>query len=182
MKWYVTAVAAVFSFSLMSQSMTLDANKSKMVIKGTSTIHDWESKVETINSTGAATKGETLTITSINLTVPVKSIKSGKSGMDKKTYEALKVKENPNITFTVSSPVSVKNGKASFKGKLNIAGHEKEVIIPTTVTENVSTVNVKGSISLKMSSFNMEPVTAMLGTIKAGDEIIVEFNLAYQLK
>lgn len=182
MKWFVTAVATVFSFSLMSQSMTLDVNKSKMVVKGTSTIHDWESKVETIKSNGTATQSETLIINSLHLTVPVKSIKSGKSGMDKKTFEALKEKKNPNITFTVSSPVTVNNGKASFKGKLKIAGHEKEVTIPTTVSKNGNSVTVKGSYTLKMSSFNMEPVTAMLGTVKAGDEITVEFNLAYQLK
>ena len=51
---WVSKTNSLISFANIA--MTLDANKSKMVIKGTSTIHDWESKVETINSTGLQPK------------------------------------------------------------------------------------------------------------------------------
>jgi hypothetical protein len=34
-----------------------------------------------------------------------------------------------------------------------------------------------GSHSLKMTDYKMKPPTAMMGTIKVGDEVTVKFNL-----
>jgi hypothetical protein len=39
---------------------------------------------------------------------------------------------------------------------------------------------VKGTATLLMTDYNMEPPTAMFGTVKAGDEIKVTINLKLQ--
>jgi hypothetical protein len=63
-----------------------------MFVDGTSSLHDWTETVEQMTGNlDAEISGATISkITSARVTIPVKSIKSGKGGMDDNTYKALK--------------------------------------------------------------------------------------------
>ena len=72
---------------------------SNVLIKGTSTLHNWESVVEKTEATLIINNLNDIGIETLNVKVAVFSIKSGKKTMDKLTYKALKGKEHPMITF-----------------------------------------------------------------------------------
>lgn len=147
--------------------------KSDMTLSGTSSLHDWESTVETeqMDVTMHIEDADPLLLGHLRLEIPVKSIKSGKSIMDKKTYEALKSSKFPAISYEVEV-FDYNNGEViASDGKLKVAGEER--LVPVTALyskENNSRImTFQGSVSFKMTDFNIEPPTAMLGTLKTGE-------------
>ena len=39
---------------------------------------------------------------------------------------------------------------------------------------------VKGEVPLKMSDFGIDPPTAMMGTLKTGNEVVIKYNLEFE--
>lgn len=159
-------------------ALSLD-KKSSMAINGTSTLHDWESDVETINLKGTATieNGKLKSIESLYLTVPVKSIKSGKGGMDKKTYEALKDDLFSQIKFDITS-ASINNKFINGEGKLTVAGKTKVIRFnPEYNYVGSSTIRIKGYEEIDMTDYNIEPPEALLGSVVAGKNVQIHYDL-----
>lgn len=175
-----------------SAEYTLDEANSSIVITGTSTIHDWEADVEEM-STNISLAPEMITqdsmanpVSSFSLTVPVESIESGKGGMNRKIYGALKEDDHPNIMFNFSSATladtvnTPENFTINVTGNLNIAGHVEEVTFPvkgTKVGEN--SYRFEGSYGLNMKDYNVDPPSAVFGTIKSGEEVDINFNVLF---
>jgi polyisoprenoid-binding protein YceI len=164
------------------QSIKVVPTESKMSVEGTSTIHDWEMDTKAIKgSANFIIAGDQLEITNTNISLKAAELKSDNSGLDDKAHEALKVKKHPSITFTQTDKITVKtNGTAfsgSVRGNLTIAGETKVVTIPISGNIAQNNLKVSGKTVLKMTHFNMEPPRAMLGTIRAGDEITVNFEV-----
>ena len=159
----------------------LDVQNSSMLIKGTSTIHDWEMKVEDINS-AFSLQSENIfqdKLIAGNLLVNVEDIKSEHSLMDKKTYEALKREAFPQIKARVVKAEQSQNS-GIVHVELTIAGKTKTVTEAVQLTDlGNGKVEVKGVLKMKMSEYDVEPPVALMGTIKTADEIKVEFNLVY---
>lgn len=157
----------------------------KMVINGTSTLHDWEAPLNDMKARADFTVvGTELTgLTAFWVECDVKSIKSEKGeSMDEKIYEALKSEENPKIIYNLTSVKSLSKKGSDFVletvGTLKVAG--KTVTIDMTVTAKV---NANGEVvfsaekKLKMSQFDMDRPSAMLGVIKAGDDVSISFDV-----
>jgi polyisoprenoid-binding protein YceI len=165
-----------------------------MTISGTSTIHDWTSKVNEIN--GTYILNESITekklpksgsiVESVKIEIPVLSIESPRGAtMDNKTYNALKSEEHPNIIFEVTqdqikSITDPKSDKFQLDvtGNLSIAGHTKQISLildGQKVDEN--TLKFKGSIPIDMIAYDVEPPTAMFGQIKTGKDVTIDFEL-----
>lgn len=156
--------------------------KSKMSILGTSTIHDWESAVTQLEGNAIIlTDGQIIeSIENLNFLVPVLSIESGNAIMDGKTHTALKYKTHPNIQYKLKA-LNFKNGKLlKSKGLLTVAGVTREVDFPVECIVDGSQVNIVGKINFKMTDFNVDPPTALLGTLKTGDDIIISFNINFR--
>jgi polyisoprenoid-binding protein YceI len=174
MKSVFLAFALLLVSTSVSQAQALPfASTSKMWVDGTSTVHDWTVDVERVSGTlfQNGTK-----IDSVKITVPVNSMKSGKSGMDDKVYEALKSSRFPNISI-IGKNIDLSSGSAVVQASVTIAGATKTV--PVTVKRTVagSVATYTGSVNLKMTDFRVSPPTAMLGAIKAGDAITLRFDL-----
>lgn len=168
----------------VSKNKVLDIKlPSSVVIKGSSTLHDWESIVEKTEAQLIVNNLKDVNIETLNVTVEVLSIKSGKRIMDKLTYKALKAEEFPLITFIFKKGeiMSQDNVYIDIKlnGDLSIAGVTKNVNVLTKINKNGKNVVLTGSYQLKMTSFGVEPPTALLGTIKTGDDITIEFSLKF---
>ncbi len=159
----------------------LDNASSDMSIFGTSTLHDWESDVEEVaGMVSLTTEGDQLKeLADLSITITVKSIKSGKSGMDKNTYNALNEKEFPSITYVLESVGNVTDKDVRTTGKLSIAGttNSKE-LISQYVIEGES-ISFNGAITFNMTEFNIDPPTALMGTIKTGDEVTIEYDVIF---
>ncbi len=149
-------------------------SQSTMTILGTSSLHDWESKVGDFAVSG--TMGENL-ITNLKVEVNVKSIKSGKSIMDDKTYDALKSEKFPTVYFTAES-LALSGSKAEGLGVLTLAGVSRTISLEAqTTTKGAGTVQVNGEVSIKMSEYGIDPPTAMFGSLTTGDQVTIQYQL-----
>lgn len=163
----------------------LDKTASKITILGTSSVHDWEVEVSEFKCDATiSTAGTSVTITKVNVVCEVKDVESDNRIMTGKIYKALDGDKHPQISFTASETVTVSTGsEANIKGKLTIAGQTKEVTLPFKLTtENGSVVKAEGKLPLKMSDFKIDPPTAMMGALKTGDAIELNYNVVLNKK
>lgn len=166
---------------LAQERFTID-EKSEMVIKGTSTLHDWETKATELNGSGVFDiKNQTIaSIDNFKLLIPVRSLEGSKKGMDNKIYEALKADKAPNIDFELSSIDQVSSDKIVVSGKMTVAGKSKNVKLESSYKIENGSLHVNGTHAMKMTEFDVAPPTAMMGAIKAGDQVQIEYNLILQ--
>ncbi len=157
----------------------------KMVIEGTSNIHDWS--MESSSATGSAviTTNPTHSLTelaNVNFSVPVETLKSEKSGLDKNAYKALKTDKFKSIAFnavkTTITPAGGNNYSIASAGRLTISGVARDVTITATgVMAADKSIAVKGAYKLKMTDYSVEPPSLMFGAIKTADEVTLRYDI-----
>lgn len=176
----LAAVLAVTSLATTAQvQYKLDSKNSSILVKGTSTIHDWEMIVKAPTSSFTLQEDQSLErLTSGSFTVAVASIESDKNIMNKKAWEALKEKKFPQIKAKLLQ-VSQNGNSGTVQMELNIAGKTQKITDDFKFTNGSGKIQIEGVLDLKMTDFGVEPPTAMMGTIKTGDEIKVEYKLVY---
>ncbi|MEX2603711.1 MAG: YceI family protein [Gracilimonas sp.] len=175
----------ILSFSvttLNAQNYSIVTDNSDVIIMGTSNVHDWESSAEEFS--GSATieleDDSLVSISALEFVVLVDGIKSGKGGMDDKTYDALNKKKYPNIKFILTDIAEIKDTTLIANGKLTIAGVTKTIQMEVNyeVLPN-GTVSFKGTEPIKMTDYKVDPPKAMFGAIKAGDNVEVTFDAKF---
>lgn len=158
---------------------------STMTIDGTSTLHDWEMKaVDLKGNMNVDLYADSLDIKNLQLTVPVNALKSGKGPMDRNAYKALKEDKFPNIKYELISISKVQAvGKDQFKattrGSLTVAGVKRILNIPIQVKVLPNGIELSGVTTFKMSSFQVEAPSFMMGTVTTGDQITINFSINY---
>jgi polyisoprenoid-binding protein YceI len=187
MKTIIKKTFGVLTFLILGvsvnaqKSYTLDA-KSNFSVSGTSTLHDWTMKSET--ATGSAnltvTGSKLDKITSLTVTLPAETIKSEKKSMDKVAYEALKTKANKDIKYVLKSAEKVNETTWNLTGTYTIAGVSKEIKTQVKSAVTNGTVSLKGTNNITFKEFGMKSPTAMLGTIKTGENLTVKFNINFK--
>lgn len=155
----------------------VDVQNSSVIITGTSTLHDWEMDVEDFSGNVNLPAENTYDqLTSGGFTLNVESIKSEHSLMNKKTYEALKEDDFPQITAKL---VKADSGNAQIE--LTIAGKTKTISDDYQLKDlDNGKFQVTGELDIKLSDFDVEPPVALMGTIKTGNDVKVKYNLVYQ--
>ena len=179
----MTTILIIFlsTVVVIAQSSFEIASNSSMSILGTSNLHDWESDVCKLigNASIYLIDHQIENIENLSFTIPVESIESGNYIMNGKTYVALKHKEHPNIKYQLTQ-FEIENGKViKSKGLLTVAGVTKELDFPVKCAVTNKDVNVTGAITFKMTDFNVSPPTALLGTLKTGDEVTISFSINF---
>ncbi|MFH0843615.1 MAG: YceI family protein [Bacteroidota bacterium] len=184
----ILLIAAISGQSLIAegQRFVLSGDGTFIAIKGTSSLHDWEMNLEASNSVfqlnrdGNVIKG----IENVSFSCRATDIKSEYSLMDKKTRDALKADEYPEIKFSsISGTTKVARDNTftgNLYGRLFVAGNTRDVSIPFkgTFTDS-NTIKITASAELTLTSFNITPPTAMMGALKTGDQISVLFSLHF---
>jgi len=176
---FTAALLFAFSYSAFSQ-YKVNNSKSTMTIDGSSNVHDWQENVETINGNmNALIEGTQLqSIQTLTLSIPVNSIKSGKSTMDKNTYKAMNADVHPTISYRLKS-AAINGNKATLEGTLTINGVAKVVKFTADCTANASGIALKGSYSFLMTDFKIDPPVAMMGAMKTGNDVKLNFNVLF---
>jgi len=182
-KGFVSVMAMFFlmTYSAVSQEYVLNNSNSKLSVAGTSSLHDWEIVANDIKGSVTLNQPE-VTVKNLRIEVVSESLKSGKNGMDKNTYKALKTKEFKTIVFEfleVKDFVKQTDGKykVSVVGNLKVAGVTKKTTVNFIMTVKDNTVNLTGEKTFKMTDHKIDPPKALLGTITTGDEITIKFNV-----
>lgn len=165
----------------------LDNSSSSLVVEGTSSFHDWEMEANDLKSSIVLRFNENTltTIEDVDFVSPAKKILSDNSIMNSKTHDALKVDKNPEIIFTLKSvnrlDVNGNSISGVVTGILKIAGIARTIQINFSGWMNPDhLVTLSGTVPIKMSDFNIDPPTAMLGALKTGDDIKVHFEVLYK--
>jgi len=153
----------------------------ELTVSGTSTLHDWEMVSEEARGSGAfqIEAGQIAGIRSVQVTMPARSLKSGKTVMDNNAYEALKVDAHPEIMFQLEQLTRQEKGKLDAKGHLKIAGVSREVLFTCSYRLEEGKVHLNGKTNFRLTDYDIEPPTAVLGTIKTGNEVEITFNVIF---
>lgn len=166
--------------SIAQETLTLDT-KPTLTISGTSSLHDWDMTSTTATGKLVAVKeGAKLDkINTLVIEMPAESIKSGKSGMDKNAYKALKTEQNKTIKFELKQASKTASGW-NLKGNFTIAGVTKEVTIPVKETATTGKNTLTGDYNFKLTDYKITPPTAVMGTIKTGDAVKISFTISFK--
>ena len=163
---------------------------SKVKVDGTSTVHDWTVESQLLKGTmevpadfasnpAAAAKG-----TKVEVTIPVRSLKSGKTAMNNIMWEAMKMKDHPNIVYKLielTPKAGAQGTSAQFdaKGTLTVAGVTRTNTMPVTIEKTGDNkAKATGTTTVKMTDFGIKPPapTVGLGFIKTGDDVKIAFE------
>lgn len=121
----------------------------------------------------------------ITVGIKVDGFECGRSRMNRDLKEALNSDEFPEITFTLKNattltvPDETNNGfEIEVEGSLTVAGITREIAFRSQgyYLED-GRIRATGNKIIKMTDFNIEPPTALLGLVKADDDLRVRFDL-----
>lgn len=189
----VISAGEAFSF----QSTFVPVNESRLWIEGSSNVNQFECQAEEYQ--GEATVPETENESSsypvaqanetlfLKLDIRVDSIECGKRKMNHDLQKALKAEQYPEISFLfqeaniLDEPNLNQNEdvfKLQVKGLLTVAGTTKEISFSTEAHYiNERRVRARGGTTINMTDFGVEPPTALMGLIRANEELTVNFDL-----
>lgn len=176
---------AFYSNILLSQSI-LKSNvaKSDLIVKGTSSMHDWVMTAEKFNCSVAVNNtGDSYVIKDINFNCN-SSLKSDNSIMDKKASDALNANEFKSIQFGSKEVIAINSSnlksEGTLQGELKLKGITKKISLPYKgELDELGNLNITGTLKLKMTEFGITPPTALMGSLKTGDEVIVSFKIVF---
>lgn len=165
---------------LQAQSLKINPKTSTMTIYGTTNVHNFKSKVEQMK--GELLLNNSKQIKSLVVEIPVNSIKSGEKLMDKKTYETFNDSKYPTISFQLieasSLQITGENITVTVTGDLTMAGVTRKISFKTSGKSlKPGIYEFKGNIPLKMTDFKMKPPTMMLGVMKVGDALTLQYDV-----
>jgi polyisoprenoid-binding protein YceI len=161
---------------------------SDIKVLGTSNLHDWKMKAQntSVNAKFDLKPGtnQLSDISALSFTMPVKGLKSDENLMDTRAYSTLKADKHGQIAFNMSSAVITPGANNQYvvkaSGNLTISGVTKPVtLVANGVVNPDKTITITGAQKIKMSEFGVKPPTFMLGALKVGDVVTVEYNLKF---
>jgi polyisoprenoid-binding protein YceI len=92
--------------------------------------------------------------------------------------DVLRISEFPMITFESTGVTGESAGKFRVNGRLTIRGKTSPVVIPVTVLRlEDGTYRVTGTYKFKQTTFGIEPIRLMGGTVRVKDEVRTEWEL-----
>lgn len=178
MKNLLFTLFVVFGINLgLSQENYMLSPESVLTVDGTSTLHDW---MVTANTFSGSLNIDAQVFKEISFEADVAGIKSTRGAtMDKKTHNALKKEEHPKVMFSATDVTFSEGDNQSISGKLNVAGVEKDVVITASIKNSSGNIQLTGNYKITLQEYNMEPPTAMFGSIVVGDDVTVNFDLVF---
>lgn len=178
------AVQAQTSFQLQPES--------RVWIDGSSNVNKFTCEAEAVRGNGRAQvpggvrQASTAPVRSTaQLNIPVRSFDCGQKRMNADMQKALKASAHPEVRYTlvsaevISVPATASGWyKIKTTGTLTIAGVEAPVEVIAEGRQIADGLfRIKAQKPMRMSTFGVTPPTALLGMVKANDNITVRFDL-----
>jgi hypothetical protein len=172
--------------------------QSSVRVDGTSNVHDWNVKgisiggqitfkAEVAADASAKQLREAIVAkpaATADVKIEVKNLESGKKDMDKKMYEAMNADRVPTIQYQLKELALMDDARADQQvfdawtsGTLTINNVARDLKMPMRLTVvDAQHLRISGETALKMTDFKVKPPTALLGAIRSGDRIKVQFE------
>jgi polyisoprenoid-binding protein YceI len=169
------------------QSVKLIPAESRITIKGTSNLHDWEENVGNFNVSLSLKiiNSEIQGIENVRLVCKSNSIASEYAIMTNKTMEALKTDKYPDIVFTMESVENLKSvsekSSGTVTGYLTLAGSTQRIRVVFNGQVSNNRIVISGNKDINMNDFKIKPPTAILGTLKTDETVVISFQLCFRL-
>ena len=150
-------------------------------VSGTSTIRGWSCSASGVlaltSGTGSSqpAPGFANGLQTATVTVPVKGFKCPNDEMTQHLLEAMKADKFSEIVYRLEK-YEVTGGQVQATGTLTITGATQPVIVPVALKASAQGVQIEGSTRLDMTKFGVEPPVVMLGLLKVGPQIRIEFK------
>lgn len=122
---------------------------------------------------------------SLEIQIPVETLNCGRNRMNRDLYEALQGDKHESIRFEYLQADLLEKTvrldtplRLQVQGLLTVAGTKREITFEAEgqLLGN-GIVMVKGSKQIRMTDYNVTPPTALLGLVKAQDELTVHFDI-----
>lgn len=182
-----------FGEKVYSQTTYTPDSSSRLWIEGRSNVNEFECLAKQYSAEAAFINSddqiefqrEEQEQVFLQVEIRVDGFECGKNRMNRDLQEALKSSEFPEITFMFNSAeildMPTENDQAfqlQVRGSLTVAGNTRDVQFNARAyfleTHKVRAI---GNTTINMSDFDVTPPTALMGLIKADDELTVNFDL-----
>lgn len=182
---FLLSIGLIFG-TVFAQDITINQEKSRLWIEGSSNVNNFQCRAARYNTqVQPPTKDTTV---QVEVDVAVEGFDCGKRRMNRDLYETLLSNRHPFISFeyinTESMTYSGETDRYDLmvNGTLTVAGHTNNITFPLTaeLLED-GTIRAIGQTDLKMTAYNVEPPSALLGLVRVNDELTVHFELIASL-
>jgi polyisoprenoid-binding protein YceI len=183
------------ALSVLGQSYSVSPN-SQLQIEGASSLNSFTCLAGEIKGSGtmmAASRGADMNAKGVTLTIPIKHLDCQNRRMNSDLNDALKGDAFPNIHFKLiavepipsSDPQNATGPSSQARshtvkalGSLSLAGVTKTVSVEVEgYTDSSGKIHGMGAVPFLMTDFGVTPPTALLGLVKARNEITIRFHL-----
>jgi len=188
-------LALVFATgSLFAQDQVLTLNSDyEVIIDGTSNARDWDAKVTQIDAEFVLNgfEGNDLStlqpehFKTLKINMSAQSIDADGRRLTRNIHDYIKADDHPTITFELTEIKSV-NGSGNTaeieaEGVITAAGVSHTVAMIVNAERGNDGFTFSGVQDLKMTDFGIDPPTAMLGAIRAVDEMSIIYRVRFTL-
>ena len=150
-------------------------------VSGTSTIRGWACSAKGVvfdkpaTGSGQPVPGFSSGVQTATVTVPVKAFSCPNDEMTQHLLEAMKAEKFSEIVYRLER-YDVAGGQAQATGTMTITGVTQPVTFAVGLKESPQGVLVEGNTRLDMTKFGITPPVVMLGLLKVGPQIRIEFK------
>lgn len=191
----MAALIAFFAISLHQlQAQTVyrltDSKSIHMKLSGTSTLHKWDMNASVFSGKASfdfkpGSTTELISLKSLTFILAVANLSSGEKGLDKNAYKALNTSQFKNISYKLTSATVTSEGAGKYllntHGGLTIAGITRQITMDVHCAVNSDgSITCTGTDTLKMTDYQVKPPTFMLGAMKTGDALTLDFTMVYK--
>lgn len=157
------------------------APESKLKLNGDSSLKKYSAatSVLELRATAKPVSNAALKFTpsEVSMRLDVKDLKSGDGTLDKHMYEALKSEKFPAIEMKLDKFEFKDQNSATASGVLTVAGETRPIELKLNISTDGDNIIIRGSKSLRMTDFGIEPPKIMMGAIKTRNEIEIIFDV-----
>jgi polyisoprenoid-binding protein YceI len=180
--------AGLGTHAIAAAEAPLAIDTARVTIDGTSNVHEYTASTTSVRVTraqlGGAVAGADFWenalkpggVETFEIAIAAATLTSPKEGLDKNMHKALKVEQNPDITFRLLRFEAGQGGALKGVGMLRIAGVEREVTLNLKTQRQGSTLTVTGKVDLLMTDYGITPPKAMLGMLKTDPKVTITFE------
>lgn len=187
----LTSIALVAWSVQPPASYTIQSTPNEMNVEGGSTLHDWSCPIESVSGSLEIDPAETEDgapisgVSGAQVQVPVDAIQCDKDTMNEKLREALQMNSYPEVYFSLEDAQVTAlpdSGAAWFAvdatGELILAGERRQIELPVQGKRlDDGTLRLTGSHTIRLSDYDIDRPSAMLGTVKTSKEVTVNFDV-----
>jgi len=178
------ALFVVFAATASSPAF-YTAKNHEIKISGTSNLHDWTADVPSLTTSAEliVSDGKLEAVNRMVVEIDATAI-TGSEGniMTRKIAETLKSDKNPRIVFRMTRVDNISQTGNDFSvraaGSLAMGGVSRplDVVVRGRILSN-GDVQFTGVKDMKMTTWQLDPPRAMLGALRTGDDVKVDFSV-----